>query len=431
MSEQISPGTGRPSASVRSQRCLDWLNFSVAAAQTGFGPFIGVYLTSHGWTQTDIGVSLSVGTVAAMASQLPAGALVDAAPSKTTIAMVGLAGVAASALLLAFWPTWLPVIAAQILHAFASSMLGPAIAAISLAVIGHDALGERLGHNTRYASIGNAAAAAALGGLGYYASGWAVFVFASALVLPGLAALRMMRTSELAHAAGQDEAGHDEHVALLHPKMRKGRGEGIGRTLLNRGLLAFCACAAVFYFSNAAMLTLAANQITQRAGGVANVFVAAAIIVPQIVVAVVSPWAGRTADRVGRRPLLLLGFAALPIRGLILAATSNPVILVMSQALDGISGAVFGVMVPLIAADVSRRSGRLNLSMGAIGLAIGLGATLSTTVAGKIADRFGITAAFLALALAGVAACAMLFLIMPETSPRRGRRAAVPVPAGP
>jgi MFS family permease len=414
MAKEPSRKAGQSIGSVRANRCLDAINFSVAAAQTGFGPFIGVYLTSHAWTQTDIGVALSVGVIAAMASQLPAGALVDAAASKITMAAIGLIGIADSALLLAFWPAWLPVLLAQILHAFASSVLGPAIAAISLALIGHEALGERLGHNSRYASLGNAVAAAALGALGYLATELLVFVAAALLVLPGLVALWMMRPSDLGQFSSPDG-----HAALLHPKVRKGRAEGIVRSLLGRSLVAFGACAATFFLANGAMLQLAANEMTARTGSAANLFVSAAIIVPQIVTAAVSPWIGRTADRAGRRPLLLIGFAVLPVRGIVLAVTSNPAILVTAQALDGISGAVFAVSVPLIAADVSRRNGRLNLSMGAIGLAIGLGAALSTTMAGVIADRLGMTAAFVSMALVALAAVGLLLAIMPETAPPR------------
>jgi len=405
----------------RAHRCLNWLNLSVAAAQTGFGPFFGVYLTRHGWSQTDIGLSLSVGVIATMASQIPAGALVDAVPNKTGMAAMGLLGIGASALLLAIWPAWVLVLGAQILHAFASSVLGPAIATISLALIGHEALGERLGHNSRYASIGNAAAAAVLGAVGYYAPERTIFILAAALTLPGLISLLLMPAHDLAEARASDG-----HAALLPPELRKGRGEGIWSTLLGRSLLIFCVCSAAFYFASAAMLPVAANRMTQRAGSVANLFVSAAIILPQIIVALLSPWVGRATDRSGRRPFLLLGFAVVPLRGIVLAVTSHPLIVILAQGFDGIAGAVYGVMVPLIAADLSRRSGRLNLSMGAIGLAIGLGASSSTTAAGLVADRFGARIAFIGLTLAGVVACAMLVLLMPETAPASRRPAADP-----
>ena len=48
------------------------------------------------------------------------------------------------------------MLVAAILHAAASCVLGPAIAAISLGLVGHAAIGERFGRNARFASIGAA-----------------------------------------------------------------------------------------------------------------------------------------------------------------------------------------------------------------------------------------------------------------------------------
>src|SRR5690348_1013871 len=138
-----------------SPRALDLLNFFTADVQTGFGPFVAVYLTAHKWTQEEIGFVLTLGTITAIISQLPCGALVDAARDKRRVAAVGLIGIIAAALLLALWPQELPVTLAQVLHGVASCILTPAIAAISLELVGHAALGERLGRNARFASIGN------------------------------------------------------------------------------------------------------------------------------------------------------------------------------------------------------------------------------------------------------------------------------------
>src|SRR3954452_2743007 len=97
----------------RSLRGLDWLNFFIADFQTGFGPFISVYLPSVGWSQEAIGWTLSIGSMTAMASQVPAGALVDAVRSKRGIAAAGIIAIAASALLIAEWPAFLPIIGAE------------------------------------------------------------------------------------------------------------------------------------------------------------------------------------------------------------------------------------------------------------------------------------------------------------------------------
>jgi MFS family permease len=113
--------------------------------------------------------------------------------------------------------------------------------------------------------------------------------------------------------------------------------------------------------------------------------------------------------------VLLLGFAALPLRGVLLAATPPPDWLIAIQALDGVSAAVFGVMLPLVVADIARRSGHFNFAMSAVGLAAGLGATISTLAAGTAADAFGSRTAFLGLSACGAAAAAAVWFIMPET----------------
>jgi MFS family permease len=87
------------------------------------------------------------------------------------------------------------------------------------------------------------------------------------------------------------------------------------------------------------------------------------------------------------------------------------------QALDGVAGAAFGVMVPLIVSDVAARSGRFNLALGAVGFAIGIGSTVSTSAAGWISDHFGMRFAFYCLAISGLAAVLIAAFAMPETRP--------------
>jgi len=395
-------------ASRQSLRGLDWLNFFVADVQTGFGPFIAVYLTAQEWTEGEIGLALSLGTATAMASQVPAGALVDATPRKRIAAAAAIAAIAASALLLAAWPTTLPVLVAEVLHGFASCVLAPAIAAISLALVGREALGERLGRNARFKAIGNGIAAGVMGAIGAYVGGAAVFWLTAALCVPALIALGRIRRADLAPP-------DTERPAMA------GDGRGSIRHLLtDRRLLVFAGCCGLFALANAAMLPLAGAEVTSHAGDGANLIIAAGIVVPQLVVAAISPWVGRLAEGRGRRPALLLGFSALPVRGLLLPlAVADPVMLVAVQALDGLSAAALGVLLPLLAADLTRGTNRFNLCMGLFGLATGIGATLSTAVAGVIADWLGAGAAFLALAGAGGLAFLLVLLAMPETLPQK------------
>ncbi len=384
----------------RGPRALDLLNFFVADVQTGFGPFVAVYLTTHKWTQVDIGFALTLSTAVATVSQLPAGALVDASPNKRAAASGALIGVILAALLLAVQPTQLPVMVAQTLHAFSSCVLTPAIAAISLHLVGHAALGERLGRNARFASLGNGLAAAVMGATGAYLSSRAVFLLTAALCLPALLAL-------LAIGRGPHARQQTTTRAFDWP--------GLRRLFADRQLLTFAACVLLFHLSNAAILPLVGATVTMRAGDFANVIIAACIVLPQGVVALCSPAVGRGAVIFGRRPVLLLGWAALPLRGVLLSVLPGPWLPIAAQAMGGISAAVFGVMLPLLAADITRGTSHFNLCMGALGLAVSLGAALSTTLGGWIADTAGIQVAFAVLALAGGLATLVLWLAMPET----------------
>jgi len=389
----------------RNQAGLDWLNFFVANVQTGFGAFIAVYLTSHRWTQTEIGLALTVGTITAMASQVPGGALVDAMRDKRVAAALAILSIILSALLFALWPAPLPVMVAEILHGFASCMLAPAIAAISLILSRLNEIGARLGRNARWASIGNGLAAGAMGATGYYISNRSVFILTAALAAPALVALWYIRpqlTPKEAHPAAQTAS--DTFA-------------GSWTRLLDRRLLVFSATAALFQLGNAAMLPIAAGEVTKHISNGATLVIAACIMLPQAVVALSSPWFGKAADQVGRRRVLIIGLGAMTLRGLLFAVVTSPYAIVVVQLLDGISGACFGVLLPLIAADITRGSGRFNLCMGIIGLASGIGASISTSLAGLAADTFGAHAAFLALAMPGFAAVAVTWLALPETRP--------------
>jgi MFS family permease len=376
--------------------------------QTGFGPFVTVYLTAQAWTQTDIGLALTVGGLTALAGQMPGGAIVDAARSERLVAAVSVGAIALSALALAVLPIFPVVVLAQVVHAAASCVLGPALAAISLGLVGHRSVGERLGRNARYAAIGNGLAAGAMGACGYFISNRFVFVCTAMLAVPALWALSRIRPHEI-----DTERAHGGP----HGEGLKHLATGLAKLARDRRLLLLAACALLFHLANAAMLPLMGGVVTTRSAHWATVLIAACIIVPQIVVATFSPWVGRQAQAWGRRPILLAGFAALCLRGLLFAVVVDPYLLVSVQVLDGIAAAALGVMVPLIVADVTRGTGRFNLAQGIVGSAVGIGASLSTTLAGYLSDHFGSGVAFFSLAGLAAAGLTLVVLALPETRP--------------
>jgi MFS family permease len=227
-------------------------------------------------------------------------------------------------------------------------------------------------------------------------------------VPPLLVALGRIRPSDIHFGRA---TGVPDHQGLnAPPRVRR-------RSLSkNRNLLTFAACVFLFQMANASMLPLAGEAFVYSKEAFSSLIVSALIMVPQVIVAIMAPWAGRRANMWGRRPLLLIGFGALPIRALLFAWTTNPTILIAAQVLDGVSGTMLGVLTALIVADLTMGTGRFNLAQGFVGTMSGVGASLSTTLSSLVAGSLGRTAGFLGIAAVALAAVLLLWLLMPETN---------------
>jgi MFS family permease len=393
---------------VESLKALDWLNFFLAALLMGFGPFAAVHLAENGWSPASIGAVLTIGGLAGLTTQVPAGELIDMIASKR--ALVGVAAAAAALALTIFglrsdFPS---VAGAAIIQGGVGSVLGPSIAAISLGLVGHLALGERLGRNQRFASIGGLSAAAIMGAIGYLLSTRDIFLVAAALAIPLIWALLRIHRADIHF--GRSCGAPDHHET---------KPNRVSRLSLFKDVrfLAFVTCLFLFQLANASILPQISEPLAHSEGHSSSLAVSALIVVPQIVVALLAPWAGRTAATWGRRPLLLLGLAAVPIRSGLSALTTDPTLLVIIQTLDGFSGATLGVLTALIVADLTDGTGRFNLAQGLVGTFSGVGASLSALITGAVTQRFGYAAGLLSVTVVGLIALVVVWEFMPETKP--------------
>jgi MFS family permease len=400
-----------PSPSGASLRGLDGVNLLLAGALSGFGPYVAAFLAQQNWTQQNIGFVLTAGGFAGLLSQLPGGALLDAVRSKRVVVAVGAGMVATGALIIAIWPSFPLVLAALVLQGVTGGFLGLAITAISLGLVGHAALAERLGRNQRFASMGGVFAAGLMGFIAYFLSYRAIFIVAAALVLPLLFALGRIQPSDIHFGRASCIPDHEGPGAPPRARLRS-----LWKT---PGLLIFAGCVFLFQTANASMLPLAGETFAYSNAANSSLIVSALIMVPQIIVAIMAPWTGRRANMWGRRPLLLVGFAALPIRALVFACTTDPAILIAAQILDGVSGTMLGVLTALTVADLTSGSGRFNLAQGFVGTISGIGASLSTTLSGVVAGSFGRAVGFLGIAAVALVALLLLWLLMPETHPSK------------
>ena len=398
-------------ASGRSLIGLDSLNFFLADVQTGLGPFLAIYLAANHWNEQQVGMALAAGGIAGIAAQTPAGALIDNARAKRTIVAVAVVGLVVGALVTALFPQFWPIITAQILIGGTSSVFIPAIAAISLGIVGRKAFDARQGRNQMFNAAGNVCAALAMGLLGYYVSNRSIFFFVVCFAIPTLLSLTLIdpKRIDFNRARGCDGAADDGKPAQFRLLFK------------DHALVLFLGCAVLFHFANAALLPLLGEMLSKGHGRASMAFMSACVITTQFVITLIALRCGKLAASWGRKPLLLIAFAALPVRCVLYTLTDNTVLLVSIQILDGIAAGIFGVVSTLVVADLTRGTGRFNLSLGAIAAAVGIGAAISQAIVGAIVHHTNYTTGFLFCAAIAAAAFVLLWIFMPETNGGRAR----------
>lgn len=403
-------------SSRRLAHALDLLNFTLADVRDGLGPYLSVYLlVTHHWDQASIGLVMAIGGIAAVVAQTPVGALVDRTTAKRALLVVGALAVTAAALAMPLFPGFYSVAALQLLTGIAGSVFAPALAAITLGVVGPRMFAKRLGRNESFNHAGNAATAAATGALAYFYGPIVVF-----WMLAAMAALSVVATLRVPESAiDHDVARGMDHLAgQPHPQP-----SGYAVLLRNRRLLVFAATVVMFHFANAAMLPLVGQELALVNTEVGTALMAACIVAAQLVMVPVAYLTGSKADVWGRKPIFLVGFAVLTIRGLLYPVWDNSYWLVGVQLLDGVGAGIFGALFPLVVQDVTHGTGRFNVSLGAITAACGVGAALSNFVAGHIVSAAGYNAAFITLAAVAGAGFMLYLTAMPETARLSGATA--------
>lgn len=389
----------------RTLRALEWLNFFVADVQTGLGPFLAAYLASSGWSPERLGLFLTAGGLIPIAFQIPAGALVDAARRKRALTAASILFIAAGALVLGWRTSKGAVICAEVVLGVAGLFLGPALNAITLGIVGTNGFDRQLGRNQAYGAAGNVVTALLMAGVSYWIGVRDVFLFAALLAVPTLASLRAIPSTDidLRDARGAAKEGPQRSAGILAVLFE------------DRVLLIFLFCAALFHLANAAMLPQLGEMLAHGNQRTAGPLMSACVIVTQLVITLAAAQTGRLAGTLGRRPLLLTGFAVLVVRGCLYTVVRGDAALIAVQVLDGIANVIFGVVSALVIADRTRGTGRFNLAQGALASFVGVGAALSTSYGGFLIARLGYNASFLGLAAVGMVAFLLLLIFFPET----------------
>ena len=421
-SSQEAGPCGDPHRSTRSLQGLDAINVLMADVRDGVGPYLAVFLKgSEHWESGAIGIAMAASSIAAAVFQVPAGLLVDGTRWKRLLIAASGMMIGLGCLLIVFFPKFLAVIAAQAMLGAASAIIPPAIAAVSLGLVGRRLLDGRVSRNESFNHAGNLIAASLAGLLGTYLGYHWIFYLVCAFAVSSALVVTLINPAEIDHErarGGEDPSNKCEPVAV--------------RDLLGRrDLRIFLASVVLFHFGNAAMLPMAGQVLAQAHPGSDTAALSACIIAAQFVMVGVAWLVGRASARgVGRKTIFLVALAVLPVRGLLFTLTSSPYGVVAIQLLDGVAAGIFGVISVLIASDLTRGTGRFNFAQGLMVLSVGIGATLSNATAGYVVQWFGFTTGFLYLAAIACAGLAFFALLMPETGENRtGQAATAPATA--
>jgi MFS family permease len=400
----------------RIAHALDLSNFFLADVRDGLGPYLSIYLllTQH-WDQASIGFVMGIGGIAAIAAQTPVGALVDRTSAKRALIVAGALTVTVGTLAMPLLPRFVAISALQALTGIAGSVFAPALAAITLGVVGARRFSRRIGRNESFNHAGNATAGAITGGLAYAFGPVVVFWVLAAMAALSVAATLWIPGEAIDHdhARGMDHTADDAHP----------QPSGFAALLHDRRLLIFAAAMAAFHLANAAMLPLVGQVLALQNKDVGTALMATCVVAAQVVMVPMAYLAGTKADSWGRKRIFLIGFAFLTARGFLYTLSDNPYWLVGVQVLDGVGAGIFGALFPLVVQDLTHGTGRFNVSLGALTTVWGVGAAVSNALAGWIVVVAGYRAAFISLGIIAAAGLVLYAAAMPETGPKAAGKA--------
>ena len=119
----------------------------------------------------------------------------------------------------------------------------------------------------------------------------------------------------------------------------------------------FAGALVLFHLCNASLLPLVSENLPHSKVANSSLFMGGLIVVPQVVVAILAPWIGYWSELWGRKPLLLTGFIIEVARSLLFALVSDPLLMMVVQLLDGVTGATVTVLTILVITDLTPARG--------------------------------------------------------------------------
>ncbi|MBT0755652.1 MFS transporter [Campylobacter upsaliensis] len=370
---------------------LAWLNFFIADVRDGLGPYLGVFLKEHQFTESQIGLITTSTSLCALIFGIFLGVLIDKTHFKRGIIALCIVGIVLATGANYFYPHFTFTLMAQIAIALCAVCLAPAFSAITLGIVGQKGFSKQISLNEAYKHAGTAFSA----GLSfifalYYGIG-AIFIITALMGVCALIFLALLKSSQINHAVA---CGKEEGVEI---PLRKALGDV---RVLFLGVVMFC-----FHLSNAYMLPLLSQRAHTLGIDSSGAYAAATILIAQCTMIGISLLCMRLLQTKGNPHfssiyVYLMGIAlfGLIVRGGVAAHFDGILAMIIVQILDGVGAGIVGVILPLLVAMLMRGSGHINAAFACVMTFGGVGAALSGSLGGYIAQYFGYFYAYLTLA---------------------------------
>ena len=355
----------------RSLVALAVLNFFLADARDGLGPFLDAFLATNGWSPLTLGFIATVGGLIGLIATPVCGALVDSSTWKRTLVAIPVFLVTAAALITLLVPNVAVVWAGQIGTAVVGAVIGPALAGLTLGLVGQKLFSRQIARNEFWNHGGN------------FASLFAVFVIVSAFGQLGVIWLMIATAIGALIAVFAIDPTRIDHNVARGLAVDDGEPGPSGFQVLykTKGLILLAGILLIFHWGNAPMSRLIAQQFSIELG---TPFRTTAIITgvaqfSMIFVAAATPFLIR---RLGLSAVFVIALLALPLRGFLAGSFSDFWVIYPVQFLDGIGAGLLGILTPVAVERLLEGTGRFNIGFAAVMTVQGVGASFSNVVAG-------------------------------------------------
>lgn len=263
---------------------------------------------------------------------------------------------------------------------------------MTLGVVRQKGFNAQNGRNQAWNHAGNMIGAGLSGWLGWKFGMPALFFLAAAFGVLAIISVLSIPERAIDHRAARGLEHDDENGGG-----NAGKAEGFRALLRNKPMLILAGALACFHLGNGAMLPLYGMAVVGVGKGDPAMFTATIVMVAQAVMILASLLAIRMAAGRGYWLVLLISFAALPLRGFLAGSFIEHWGVWPVQALDGIGAGLQSVAVPGLVACLLDGTGRVNVGQGAVMTVQGVGASLSPAIGGWLAQTLGYHVAFFTL----------------------------------